>query len=218
MIKGEKKEKKKKKRKEKIEIKKNKRKENYVKFQQFSFYTFIPTSRKYWVFCNTLPIVRFFYSFFMYHIFYRMKHSSAILNTHFGLSKIRFFANILEIDPIRYLHRLPKTVCKNWIEHFDMEYRFEWVFFFSSTSFYDLRSRDETAKRVMEESTVSHINIWILFYLRLILLYRLSHIENIGLFCKFFLNISSYDFSFFSYKVCNFCFVISSSSFRYENF
>lgn len=127
IIKGKKK--KKRKRKEKIEIKKI-RKENYVKFQQFSFYTFIPTSRKYWVFCNTLLIVRFFYSFFMYHIFYRMKHSSAILNTHSELSKIRFFANILEIDPIRYLHRLLKNVCKNWIDRVTLwwEYRFEWVF------------------------------------------------------------------------------------------
>ena len=169
MIKGEKKEKKKKEKKRKNRNKKNKRKENYVKFQQFSFYTFIPTSRKYWVFCNTLPIVRFFYSFFMYHIFYRMKHSSAILNTHFGLSKIRFFANILEIDPIRYLHRLPKTVCKNWIEHFDGNIDSSEFFFFLlhpfTTYVHVMKRQNESWKRVQLVTLIfGSYFIYVLFY------------------------------------------------------
>lgn len=90
-----------------------------------------------------------------------MKHSSAILNTHFGLSKkIRFFASILEIGPIRYLHRLLKTVCENWIDLVTLwwEYRFERVF---STTPFTTYVHDETGKRVMDESTVSRINIWI---------------------------------------------------------
>lgn len=67
----------------------------------------------------------------MYHIFYRTKHSSAILNTHFGLSKNSFLCEHTWNRSNSLLASFTKkTVCENWIDLVTLwwEYRFEWVF------------------------------------------------------------------------------------------
>lgn len=145
----------------------------------------------------------------MYHIFYRMKHSSAILNTHSELSKIRFFANILEIDPIRYLHRLLKNVCKNWIDRVTLwwEYRFEWVFCYILLRLtFTMKRQNESWKsiqlvtlifgsRFIYESVIllyclsyrkkyRLIILWIFFPLQQFIIFRFFVIFSIQKFCS----------------------------------